>query len=168
MAASASRQRHAFTVNLAISVAVTAFVLLLTQDVLIEFPPLKRAELSLIDLRFRRRGAILSPRDTSKIAIVEVSQESFKSLPDPWPWPKRYYARLVRNLKRAGARAIGLDVIFSSMDVRNQRDDEDFRRAMKETGCVVLTGKLETERRQYIKREGSENYGNVYIDPPAL
>lgn len=168
MSTSTSKPGYTFAVNLAISVAVTACVLLLTQDVLFEFPPLKRTELSLIDLRFQQRGTVLSPRDTSKIVIVEISQESYKSLPEPWPWPKRYYARLVRNLKRAGAKAIGVDVIFSSSDSGSRSDDEDFRRALDETGNVILAGKLESERRQYVQRERAENYGSVFIDSTKI
>src|ERR1043165_7950175 len=153
MAPSAPSPGRTFAVNLAISVTVTVFVLLVTQDILFEFPPIKRAELSLIDLRFKQRGVISLARDSSRIVIVEISQESFKSLPEPWPWPKRYYARLIRNLNRAGARAIGLDIIFSSNDARNQADEEDFRRAVRDAGNVVLAGKLDTERRKYLKRE---------------
>lgn len=167
MSSSGSKSGHTIVVILAISLAVTAFVLLLTQDILIDFPPPKRAELSLVDLRFRHRGPIISSRDTSKIVIVEISQESFKSLPEPWPWPRRYYARLIRNLNRAGAKAIGLDVIFTSPDLRNPGEDADFRRAVKEAGNVVLAAKLENTS-QYIKREQSENYGNVYVDSTSL
>ncbi|HJW27796.1 MAG TPA: CHASE2 domain-containing protein, partial [Saprospiraceae bacterium] len=164
MAALASKSWKTFVVNLGISVTVTICVLLLTQDVFFEFPPLKRAELSLIDQRFRDRGDILALRDTSQIVIVEISQESFKSLPEPWPWPKSYYARLVRNLKRAGAKAIGLDVVFSSTDPRNANDDQTLRGALKDAGNVVLAGKIETEQHQYLKHDQRENYGNVFID----
>lgn len=160
-----SKTRRAFLVNLGISFAVTALVLLLTQDVLIDFPPLRRAENALIDLRFQRRGALGSVRDSSQVVIVEISQESFKSLPDPWPWPRNYYTRLVRNLERAGAKAIGIDLVFSSPDLRNPADDEDFRRALKETGNVILAGKLESEHHPFMKREHGENYGNIFVDP---
>src|SRR5690242_10443636 len=132
MVVSPSKSARTIVVNLAISLAVTAFVLLLTQDILFEFPPLRRAELAFIDLRFRERGNVLTVRDTSQIVIVEISQESFKSLPDPWPWPKRHYTRLLRNLHRAGARAIGLDIVFSSLDSRTPWDNQDFRSALKE------------------------------------
>ncbi|HTK81618.1 MAG TPA: CHASE2 domain-containing protein [Bacteroidota bacterium] len=164
MAASSSKPARTIAVNLAISLAVTACVLLLTQDILFEFPPLRRAELAFIDLRFRERGNLLTSRDTSQIVIVEISQESFKSLPDSWPWPKRYYTRLIRNLHRAGAKVVGLDVVFSSLDSRTPWDNQDFRSALKEVPNVVLAGKLETERHQYVKRDQLENYGNAFID----
>ena len=153
-----------FLVNLGISVAVAFFVLLLTQDVLVEFPPLKQAELSLIDLRFQQRGFSPLPRDSASVVIVEISQESFKSLPEPWPWPRSYYARLISNLKRAGAKAIGLDIVFSSADRRSIHEDEEFTTALHECGNVVLAGKLESEHKQYVKQEEGENYGNIFVD----
>ena len=165
MSKASSKTSRAFLVNLGISFVVTALVLLLTQDILTEFPPLRRIENSLIDLRFQRRGAIGNVNDSSRVVIVEISQESFKSLPAPWPWPRSYYTRLIRNLKRAGAKAIGIDLVFSSADLRNQGEDDDFRRALKETGIVVLAGKLETDQQDFVKREHGENYGNIFIEP---
>ncbi len=164
MPPSATKPGRTFVVNLTISVAVTVCVLLITQNIFFEFLPLKRVEQSLIDLRFQQRGAVTSLHDTSKIVIIEISQESFKSLPEPWPWPKNYYARLVRNLQRAGAKAIGFDIIFSSVDTVFYRGDEDFRLAMKDAQNVVLAGKLETEQNEYNRHEQHENYGNIFID----
>lgn len=160
-----SKTSRAFLGNLGISLIVTALVLLLTQDVFIEFPPLRRIENSFIDLRFQRRGGVGMVHDTSDVVIVEISQESFKSLPAPWPWPRNYYTRLIRNLKRAGAKAIGIDLVFSSPDLRNPLEDEEFRRAIKETGCIILAGKLETDRQFFQKREKGENYGNIFVEP---
>ncbi len=150
--------------NLSIIVTVTLLVFLFTQDILFEFPPIKRAELSLIDLRFQRRGTIASGLDSSDIVIVEISQESFRSLPDKWPWPKSYYARLVRNLKRAGARAVGLDVIFSTPDPRDSAGEEDFRKALAEAGNIVLAGTIPPGQPLYKKHELHEHYGNIFID----
>lgn len=159
-----SKTRRTFVVNLGISIAVAALVLVLTQGLFFEFLPLKRAELSFIDMRFQQRGFSARMHDSSQVVIVEISQESFKSLPDPWPWPRAYYTRLIRNLKRAGAKVIGIDVIFTSADSGYSAEDEEFRRALKETGNVVLAGKLESDRHQYVKRDHEENFGNVFID----
>jgi adenylate cyclase len=163
MPQSLSKLLRAFFNILGISFGVTTLILLLTQDILFEFTPLKRAELSLIDMRFQKRGSVLKFHDSSKVVIVEISQESFKSLPEQWPWPRTYFARLVRNLKRAGALAVGIDVIFSSGDSRDSKNDEDFRRALHETGNIVLAGKLESEQHEYTKRS-YDDYDNIYID----
>src|ERR1041385_4759741 len=159
-----SKQFRALLINLGISLGVAVLVILLTQDILFEFTPFKRAELSLIDARFQYRGLNATIQDSSKVVIVEISQESFKSLPEKWPWPRSYYARLVRNLKRAGAKAVGIDFVFGSGDQLDPNNDKDFRRALSETGNVVLAG-IAPEVRPYTLLDSSENFGNFYIDP---
>jgi len=163
-----SKAARELLTHIGISFLVAAFVLILTQNILGDFPPLKRAELSLIDLRFQLRGMNTVVSNTSNVVIVEVSQESFKSLPDKWPWPRSYYTRLIRNLKRAGAKAIGIDVVFSSGDAQHPENDEEFRKALHETGNVVLVGKVETDMRRGVLREQHEQYGNVYIDSSSI
>ncbi len=167
MAGPLSKPARLFLLNLWISFLVALFILLLTQDILIEFPPLKRAELSLIDRRFQARGPNPTVRNSSNIVIVEISQETFKNLPEKWPWPRSYYTRLIRNLNRAGARAIGLDIIFSSSDPRDPRNDEEFRRELQRAGNVVLAGSFESETGHGILRQHEEHYGNIFIDSAA-
>jgi adenylate cyclase len=151
-------------VNFGISVAVALLVLLLTQDTVVKLPPFRRAELSLIDMRFEKRGSRVADLDSSDIIIVGISQDSYNALPDKWPWPKSYYARLIRNLHRAGARAIGLDIIFSASDTAALAQEQDLRDAIREAGNVVIAGKLEPDARYYSLRKGSENYGNIIAD----
>jgi len=154
-------------VYLGISFAVSVFVVGLTQNILIPFPPISRAESSLIDLRFQLRGARPLAVDSSDVVIVEISQESFRSLPEKWPWPRAYYTHLIHNLKRAGAKAIGLDIVFSTPDFRDSSGDDEFRREMREAGGVVLAGKLDSDRRIYTIRSRTENYGDIFIDTAA-
>ncbi len=159
-----SKPLRIFLTHIGISFIVAAFVLILTQDILGGFPPLHRAELALIDLRFQQRGTNTAIRNTSNVVIVEISEESFKSLPERWPWPRSYYTRAIRNLRKAGAKAIGLDVILSSPDGQHPENDREFRDALRQTGNVVLAGKLETDEHRGILQERGERYGNFYID----
>lgn len=159
-----NRSWRSLAIHLGVSLAVTILVLLLTQDWLLDVPPLKRSELSLVDMRFQHRGALPMVMDSSDVVIVEISQESFKSLPARWPWPKSYYARLVRNLRRAGARAIGLDIVFSPGDKSTTVDEDEFRLELHGADNVVLAGKLESEHHTYTRRENIEAYGNAFID----
>ena len=154
-------------VYLVISFAVSVFVFVLTQNILIPFPPLSRAEASLIDLRFQLRGARPRAVDSADVIIVEISQESFRSLPERWPWPRSYYTHLVRNLKRAGAKAVGLDIVFSTPDVRDTLADVEFKKEIRESGGVVLAGKLDPDRRLYTIHSTEENYGDIFIDSSA-
>lgn len=162
-----SRRTREVLTNLGIALSIAILVLVFTQEYLFRFPPLKRAELSLIDLRFRERGPRLADPDSSNIVIVAISQESFKTLPDRWPWPKEYYSRLVRNLKRAGARAIGVDVIFSSSDPDAAASEQEFRGVLGESPQVVLAGKLEPEAGRYRILRAEEDYGNIFTGAAA-
>jgi len=160
MARLTSKPFRSLLTNIFISLAVVCLVLLLTQDILFEFPPFKRAELSLIDLRFQQRGIRSSTIDSSKVIIVAISQDSYHALPDKWPWPKSYYLKLVKNLERA----IGLDIVFSSSDSTKPVEERELRKSIKESGKVVLAGKLEPDPRYYLIRRGTEEYGNIFTD----
>jgi adenylate cyclase len=152
------------TAVLGVTLGGAALVLLLTQDVLIEFTPLKRAELSLIDLRFQKR-AEQAPKDPPlNVVIVEISHEAQKSLPERYPWPRTYYARLIKNLQRAGAKAVGIDILFDSPDARSPEGDAAFSKALRESGIAVLAGYLQTETQWVQVMSGSRNYANLFID----
>ncbi len=157
-----SRRSRAVLTNLGIALSIALLVIVFTQEFFFEFPPLKRAELSLIDLRFEKRGTRLANPDSSEIVIVAISQESYKTLPDRWPWPKEYYTRLVQNLRRAGAKAIGIDIIFSSADPGQAAAEQEFREVLEKSPEVVLAGKLEPEAGRYRILRAEEDYGNIF------
>ncbi|MBI5216515.1 MAG: adenylate/guanylate cyclase domain-containing protein [Ignavibacteriae bacterium] len=144
-----------------VSFSLALFVILFTH--LFEFSPLQRFELSTIDFRFRQRGPIQVPQESLDVVIVEISNESFKSLPEQWPWPRSYHARLVRNLKRAGAIAVGFDILMSEPDARDVANDDDFRSAIKETKMVALGGKTEIGNQGFTMRTNEELYGNIFF-----
>ena len=72
MKRTSSRPFRALLVNFGISLAVACLVLLLTQDTLLNLPPFRRAELSLIDLRFEIRGPRPAIVDSSDVIIVGI------------------------------------------------------------------------------------------------
>src|SRR4029450_5860410 len=45
--------------------------------------------------------------------IVAVDEPSFAEIGLQWPWPRSLHARLIEALRKAGAKAIGLDIIFA-------------------------------------------------------
>jgi adenylate cyclase len=73
---------------------------------------LESAEGRLLDQRFVSRGPIV-PQSTRDIAIVAIDQSSLEGMGE-WPFPRAWHARLIRRLKKAGARVIVFDVNFSS------------------------------------------------------
>ncbi len=89
----------------------------------LDFGPLIRQELSLVDLRFKLRG---QQDPTPDIIILGIDQEScslsdrFDPLPPElytlknFPYPRSVYADAINWLNESGAEAVGLDLLFFS------------------------------------------------------
>ena len=105
--------------------------------------PFRTLELKVIDQLFELRGP-LSLEDTP-IVLVKISDQADQEIPYKWPWPTEIYARLIKNLNKAGAKAIGLDVLFSNPDRYDLANDTTFAKALKKYGNVVMAGKIVKE-----------------------
>ncbi len=97
-------------------------------------------ELKSIDARFGLRGQFDSV--DSSLVVVAIDDEAFLSLPAKWPFPRTYYARLVRNLADAGARLIVLDIELTEPSYANPEEDRELVQAVREAGNVILAGKV--------------------------
>jgi adenylate cyclase len=86
-----------------------------------------------LDLFYRLRAAATQPAD---LLIVAIDEPSFQELRQPWPWPRRLHAQLVRRLSAAGARLIIFDVIFA--DATNPTEDTLLADALWDAENVVL------------------------------
>lgn len=53
------------------------------------------------------------PLPADSPVIVAIDEPSFAEIGRQWPWPRELHASLVTALRAAGARAIGLDMIFA-------------------------------------------------------
>ena len=149
--------------KLGLAAAVALLVVVVTQEDILKLGIIQRLELASIDYRFESRGTNPAFKDTGTVVIVEISEESFKSLPEKWPWPRSYYAHLIRNLKRAGAKVVGVDIILSGHDVYSPANDDDLRAAIRETGIVVLAGKAPEMNEMHRKVIANEDYGNIFF-----
>lgn len=145
-----------------VAMFVALVTIIITQDDILRLGILQRLELASLDYRFGYRGANTRIGATSDVVIVEVSEESFRSLPDQWPWPRSYYARLVRNLKAAGAAVVGLDIILTGPDAYAPANDQELRDAIRETGIVVLAGKLDAEHTAYQIAAARQTFSNQF------
>ncbi|MBS3648960.1 adenylate/guanylate cyclase domain-containing protein [Pseudaminobacter sp. 19-2017] len=69
----------------------------------------------LVDLKIFDYFSTLAPPSPSADApiIVAIDEPSMAEVGLRWPWPRDLHADLVRSLRAAGAKAIGLDIIFS-------------------------------------------------------
>ena len=93
------RFSHDTLVKLFVSLITSLIVIIITQGFFISFKPINDLELKLIDARFKQRGNIFI-KDTSKVIILEITQESYDQIPAPdnsWPWPRYLFADLIEK-----------------------------------------------------------------------
>jgi len=78
------------------------------------YPSLRRLEGLYTDLRFRLRG----PRPVQqKIVVVEIDERAVSEL-GRWPWHRDAVAVVVQQALDAGAKVVGLDIVFPEPDQR--------------------------------------------------
>ncbi len=104
-------------------------------------------ELKTIDQRFSFRYQYADNErkikyEESPIIIVAINDQSGNAVKERWPWPRSYYAHFIRNMKKAGAKVVGIDVVFDAPDFNGTDKDDDLAAAIKEAGNVVLAGKV--------------------------
>lgn len=109
-------------------------------------------ELKFLDMRFSLRGPV--ELEESPVVIVKIDDQSDESTPQRWPWPRAYFAQVIKNLNAAGAAVIGVDVIFDQPDVDSTASDNELAEVLKQYDNVVLAGKILR----------SQNYSTIY--PP--
>lgn len=161
-----------FIKQLLIILSAAVSTIIITQDSLLLISPLKDLELKLIDKRFTERGPI-DISDSSDVIIVEITQGCYDQIPKPynrWPWPRFIFAKVIDNLTKANAKAIGIDINFSNVDQFSLANDSIMRRAIRKSGKVVLAGKIDVAREKLFEEGKSyitnlkEDYGNIFYE----
>jgi adenylate cyclase len=142
---------------------VALLVAVLTQESILRLGVIDRIELSTLDYRFAARGSLRTPGDSTNVVIVEISDDAFRSIPERYPWPRSHYARLLRNLQRAGARVVVFDLIFSDPDGLAPANDSAFAAAIRETGLAVLAGKREQDNSLYVRTTSALDFGTIFF-----
>jgi len=155
--------QRSFLTKAALVAAVVLVVTAVTQEPALRLGIIERLELAAIDYRFSLRGVIPLPLASSNVVIVEIAQDSFESMPERFPWPRSYYAHLLRNLKQAGARVVAFDLIFNGTDNYSAANDSLFRAAIRESGLAVLAGKREQDSEEFVVTSSRENFGNMFF-----
>jgi len=151
------------TIRTLLVLAVAIFVVVLTNGDLFQLGVFRHLELSTIDYRFSLRGVRGGIADSSEVIIIEISEDALRSMPSQFPWPRSHYAHLVHNLRAAGARAVGIDLLFSGPDPVSPAHDDSLRMALRNTGIAVLAAKREEDRDEAITTSARENYGNIFF-----
>lgn len=93
------------------------------------------------------RGPLSPPDDIVIVAIDESSMKEFAPR-FSWPWPRSVHAELIRQLDRAGVRAIVFDVIFDLPS--DPAEDAQFASAIRASHApVVLAATVEDVQDQH-------------------
>ena len=106
-----------------------------------------------LDGIFLLRGFRPAPAEVVVVTIDKVSADYFGLPNEPRKWPRGLHARLVENLSRAGASAIGFDINFE--EPREAQQDRLFVNAVRRAGNVVLLDFLKKETLVLDSLEGS-------------
>ena len=128
---SGKRLRDLKLCGLAIAVmAAFAWLHVIALDV----PALRRLELAALDAQIRFRG----PRTPGpEIVVVMIDDRTIAAL-GQWPPPRQALAQLVDTLHGAGARAIGIDILYADPSPRAGSGDVALAQAIGNAGNVVL------------------------------
>lgn len=97
-------------------------------------------ELKGLDLLFTLRGTLPPPH---QIVIVAIDETSMAEIKHQWPWPRSLHAQLIRQLHKAGAKVIGIDILFA--EPSEPTEDQALTDALRETGNSILVSALAVE-----------------------
>ena len=118
----------------ALAVGVMA-VLAALHAVAFDVPALRRLELAALDAQMRLRG-VRAPGP--EIALVMIDDRTVAEL-GQWPPPRLALAQLVDTLRAAGAKAIGIDILYADPSpTAASRGDIALAQAISDAGNVVL------------------------------
>jgi adenylate cyclase len=114
---------------------------------------LRRQELQSVDERFSIRGWRAPPEN---IVFVGIDGHSFQTLRHNWPFPRRWDARVVDNLRKAGAAVIALDIEFAHKTIESE-DLELYEAIARAHGKTVLAATEYTSRGETTIFGGTSN-----------
>ncbi|MEE9911818.1 MAG: adenylate/guanylate cyclase domain-containing protein [Deltaproteobacteria bacterium] len=146
---------------------ITIFVIMAALALfLADSPFLRLVELKTLDLRMASRG-VLQPGGETVIAAID---EKSVSRLGRWPWPRTTMARLVNELKKGGARAVGFDIVFSEPDdSANLKTIDALTAELKKSGAADagvinwLAGKRSASDTDAILAASIRNSGNITL-----
>ncbi len=155
--------------HLLLTLAVSAIVLVFIQNVFGVFTFFDRLSLSALDRLSTARGAFSAPKASLDVVIVAISDQTEKTLPSKFPFPRNYYARAIRNLNAAGVRAIGIDLLFEQKelpgrlhDSLGEQHDTELFEAIRSAGNVVVAAKTDIRNDDAVVTHGRENYHSIF------
>ncbi len=158
----ADRRFYKWTLRIAASVGIACIVILFVQDPIFHFGFFDRTSLSFIDRAFEKRGSLPYAKDSLEVIIVSISEFSETTVPDRYPFPRSYYARAIRNLNRAGAKVIGIDLTFEQPDQNGPHHDDELFKTIQQYKNVVVAGKTDFRNDDAVTNRADENFHSIF------
>lgn len=162
MAKPLSKQLMPWLIRVLLSSGIALLVIVFVQDAVFQFHFFDRLKLSFIDKSFAKRGPLPFSKDSLDIVIVTVSEKSDATSPEHFPFPRSYYAHVIRNLNKAGVRAIGVDLSFEDPDDHGLQHDVELYDAIRKYRNVVVAGKTEIRSDKGVIKRQAENYHSIF------
>lgn len=81
------------------------------------------------------------PLAINDILLVTIDNDTLKNMPQAWPYPRSDFAKVIENLKKAGAKVIGIDFVF--LGKSTIQDDELLRTALGDDNKVILASAID-------------------------
>ncbi len=107
---------------------------------------LQKTTLESRDLFFKiRHLSSPVPEEAREVVLVTIDEESCQKLGIRWPWSRKIFAEMVDQLKKHGARVIGLNVSFTGLEGEDDAASEALAQAMHEHGLVVIGTTFDSE-----------------------
>ncbi len=161
-----------FKTRIASSAWFTAFlvapIIVVFAFLLSRFTVLENLELKALDIRFNARPIDTTFKQRAQVVLIPVNDQAQKVI-KPFPWPRDYHARIIRNLTRAGAKVVAFDFVFDDID--RSGGDEEFRKAANECKNVVVAGREPTDYTEASKVEyqsvDKANYLTIFDGTPG-
>jgi adenylate cyclase len=123
-------------------------------------------ELKILDALFRIRGPLNT--EQTPIVLLAISEQADDAMPNRYPWPREYYARVIENLNKAGAKVIGIDVRLDKPDITNPASDTALAKTLAKYRNVIMAGNIIRES----KRSSTDGIGVTgsleQLDPPYV
>lgn len=97
-------------------------------------------------LDFRFRHAHRPDLVDTNIVLIGIDDNSlayYENNGVSWPWPREFYGLMLNYFKRAGAKTVGFDIIFTQKDI--SATDEFFADAINKFGKAVIAIQLNVE-----------------------
>ena len=119
---------------------VSSLTLILALMLYFSFPG-RHIDMKAYDIYSCLRGSMSPP---TEIVMVGIDEESFMMMKRPWPWPRSIHGKLITALRKAGARGIVMDILFSNPST--PQEDKAMAEAIRRHQNVVLAADIEIVR----------------------